>query len=314
MIAGYLIRYHQRTQPTQAACDRWSRRLKIACLGYLIPPVVVIAIIQRPLSGTNVLAMGAIGVTCLLCGALLGRIYIAIRRMPPRQAGAFLGCASMANMFSFGGLIVFSFWKNDGLQQLYLFELFKHFLYFGVFYPWCATFGRALGQKRPSLIGSFRAYPITLIPIGAVVIGLVMNFVIHGVNALSVTLPDWLMSVNGILVPLHVGLLTFAVGLTLRPSRISSYWLECMAVNVIAFVARPAITAGAAMACLALGWIDMLGFRAAILLAAMPVAFNSLIPPALYDLDMDLANSCWICSTVVMLIMVPGMYMFAGIG
>ena len=40
----------------------------------------------------------------------------------------------------------------------------------------------------------------------------------------------------------------------------------------------------------------------------MPVAFNSLIPPALYRLDEDLANSCWIFTSAMMVVVVPALY------
>ena len=314
MIVGYAVRRWQRSEAAEAACERWSHRCKIAVLAYLLPPVVVTALIRQPLTGTHVLTMGAIGALSLLSGALLGRLLISLWDMPPQRAGAFLGCAAMANIFSFGGLLVFSFWGNEGLQQLYLFELFKHVLYYGVFYPWCGTFGDGAARGRGGLMESLRAHPITLIPIVAVLIGLIVNFAIYreGVSVLS--LPQWISSVNRVLVPVHVGILTFAVGLTLRPSRISGYWTECVASGVIAFIARPAVTAAIAYGCFSIGWIDSLGFSAAVLISAMPVAFNSLIPPTLYGLDQDLANSCWIFTTVVMIVLVPIMYVAVGAG
>lgn len=314
MIVGYAVRRWQRSEAAKAACDRWSRRCKIAVLSYMVPLVVVTSLIRQPLTGTHVLTMGVIGALSLFSGAVLGRLLIFWWNMPPRKAGAFLGCTSMANIFSFGGLLVFSFWENEGLQQLYLFELFKHVLYYGVFYPWCGTFGDGANNGSGGLIGSLRAHPITLIPIVAVIIGLLANFAIYRDGIDVFTLPQWIASANRILVPAHVGLMTFAVGLTLRPSRISDYWAECVASGVIAFMARPAATAAIAYVCFSSGWIDSLGFRAAIVISAMPVAFNSLIPPTLYGLDLDLANSCWIFTTVVMIVLVPIMYMAVGAG
>jgi len=37
----------------------------------------------------------------------------------------------------------------------------------------------------------------------------------------------------------------------------------------------------------------------------MPVAFNALIPPSIYDLDLDLANSCWFFTTALLIIILP---------
>ena len=37
----------------------------------------------------------------------------------------------------------------------------------------------------------------------------------------------------------------------------------------------------------------------------MPVAFNALIPPSLYGLDLDMANSCWLISVLGMAGLLP---------
>jgi hypothetical protein len=41
----------------------------------------------------------------------------------------------------------------------------------------------------------------------------------------------------------------------------------------------------------------------------MPVAFNALIPPSLYNLDLDLANSCWLVSTSLLIFVLPALYL-----
>jgi predicted permease len=37
----------------------------------------------------------------------------------------------------------------------------------------------------------------------------------------------------------------------------------------------------------------------------MPVTFNSMIPPSIYDLDLDLANSCWFVTTALLVVVLP---------
>jgi predicted permease len=39
----------------------------------------------------------------------------------------------------------------------------------------------------------------------------------------------------------------------------------------------------------------------------MPVAFTALIPPSIYDLDIDLANSCWFITTSLLMAVLPGL-------
>jgi predicted permease len=40
----------------------------------------------------------------------------------------------------------------------------------------------------------------------------------------------------------------------------------------------------------------------------MPVAFNSVVASSLYELDLDLANSCWLMTTGAMVIVLPCLY------
>jgi hypothetical protein len=76
----------------------------------------------------------------------------------------------------------------------------------------------------------------------------------------------------------------------------------------------PLVTILLAAALVHQGLLSESGLRVAVILSAMPVAFNSLIPPSLYHLDEDLANSCWIATTCCLLILVPALYFLVGPG
>jgi hypothetical protein len=45
----------------------------------------------------------------------------------------------------------------------------------------------------------------------------------------------------------------------------------------------------------------------------MPVAFNALIPPSIYDLDLNLANSCWFFTTALLIFVLPGLLFILGL-
>ena len=47
---------------------------------------------------------------------------------------------------------------------------------------------------------------------------------------------------------------------------------------------------------------NALPLKVVIILSSMPVAFNALIPPSIYDLDLDLANSCWFVTMVLLVV------------
>jgi len=50
-----------------------------------------------------------------------------------------------------------------------------------------------------------------------------------------------------------------------------------------------------------------LPLKVVMILSSMPVAFNALIPPSIYDLDLDLANSCWFVTTALLAIVLPAL-------
>ena len=48
-----------------------------------------------------------------------------------------------------------------------------------------------------------------------------------------------------------------------------------------------------------------LPLKIVIILSSMPVAFTAIIPPSIYDLDLDLANSCWLVTTLSLALILP---------
>jgi len=69
----------------------------------------------------------------------------------------------------------------------------------------------------------------------------------------------------------------------------------------------PALTCALAVS-LGFGRIDGgLPLKVVLILSSMPVAFNALIPPSIYDLDLDLANSCWFVTTALLAAVLPAL-------
>ena len=53
---------------------------------------------------------------------------------------------------------------------------------------------------------------------------------------------------------------------------------------------------------------DGIVLKTILIMAAMPPAFMSLIPPKLYGLDVNLANSSWLVNTGMLVIVLPLLY------
>jgi hypothetical protein len=100
-------------------------------------------------------------------------------------------------------------------------------------------------------------------------------------------------------------LLLTSIGLALKFRRVRDYLKECLSVSLIKFLFVPILASSLAYL-LGFGNIDnALPLKVVIILSSMPVAFNALIPPSIYDLDLDLANSCWFFTTALLIIILP---------
>jgi predicted permease len=87
--------------------------------------------------------------------------------------------------------------------------------------------------------------------------------------------------------------------------RVREYLKECLSVSVIKFVMVPVMTTLLAYL-IGFGRIEGgLPLKVVMILSSMPVAFNALIPPSIYDLDLDLANSCWFFTTALLIVVLP---------
>jgi hypothetical protein len=100
-------------------------------------------------------------------------------------------------------------------------------------------------------------------------------------------------------------MLLVSIGLALRFRRVGDYVKEGASVAAIKFAMVPIATSTVAWS-LGFGAIDGgLPLKVVMILSSMPVAFNALIPPSIYDLDLDLANSCLLITMALLVIVLP---------
>lgn len=112
-------------------------------------------------------------------------------------------------------------------------------------------------------------------------------------------------TLNSVFVPLGTVMLLTSIGLAMRFRRVRDYLKESAAIAFIKFALVPVLASSAAYS-IGFGKIDGgLPLKVVVILSSMPVAFNALIPPSIYDLDLDLANSCWFVTTSLLIIVLP---------
>lgn len=95
----------------------------------------------------------------------------------------------------------------------------------------------------------------------------------------------------------------------MQVNAIRAYLRECYAVASIKFLISPIVITTAA-------WLLGLGepynglvLKVILIESCMPPAFNSLIPPQIYGLDVDLSNSCWLFCTGALVVVLPVLYL-----
>jgi predicted permease len=140
--------------------------------------------------------------------------------------------------------------------------------------------------------------PFILTALASILIGGLLN--VSGVER-----PAFYGALNRVLVPLGTVMLLASIGLAMRFRRVRDYLKESAAIAVVKFALVPMLATAAAVS-MGLGTIEGgLPLKVVLILSSMPVAFNALIPPSIYDLDLDLANSCWFFTTALLIAVLP---------
>jgi predicted permease len=216
-----------------------------------------------------------------------------------RKTGAMFGCGSFTNIGSIGALVCFVFLGESGFALVPIYKLFEELSYYAVGFPIAKYYSRSGGDERISRrLISLTRDPFIIVALTSIVLGGALNFS-------GVPRPPVFKSIVAVCVPLGTILLLASIGLALKFKRVRAYVKECVAVSLIKFILVPVLASTLAYR-IGFGAIDGgLPLKVVMVLSAMPVAFNALIPPSIYDLDLDLANSCWFFTTALLVVVLP---------
>jgi predicted permease len=299
---GYMI---------QKACSRDLIRLpmeveqlrkllqKVALL--LVNPITVVgAIWIVDIKGLSLAVLPAFGTGAILLGGALALGASKIMHLESRQTGAFFACGSFTNIGSIGALICFMFLGEKGFALVPIYKLFEEGTYYGIGFPVARYYsdGHRAGETPWQRVRGMAGDPFIVVALSAIILGGVLN-------ASGLRRPAVFHSLNSVLIPTGATLLLISIGLAMKFKRVKHYLRECLAVSSIKFLLVP-LTVSSAAYCIGLGGVEGgLPLKVVIILSAMPVAFNALIPPSIYDLDLDLANSCWLFTTSALVVVLP---------
>jgi predicted permease len=272
---------------------------KIALLG-LNPIAIVGAIWIVRIKDPGLIALPFVGFLALLTGGLLALGVAHILKLPPKKKGAIFGCGSFTNIGSIGALVCYVFLGEAGFALVPIYKLFEDVSYYAIGFPIAKYYS---GAKENNISMAIRLKgllkdPFIIAAVSSLIIGSLLN--LSGLER-----PESYGFANSVIVPLFTILLLISIGLSLRFSKIGNYLRESVSVSLIKFILVPSLISALAWT---IGFGEMeeaLPLKVVIILSSMPVAFNALIPPSIYDLDLDLANSCWFVTTSLLVLVLP---------
>ncbi len=273
---------------------------KVAMFG-LIPVSAMLSLWGLPAPAPRLLFLPLLGLSAWITGGASAIMLSRFLSLDRRQTGSMFCCGSFTNIGAVGSLICVMQYGEQTIALASLYRLCEEFFYFAVAYP-IARWYSLPAESAPRLdFTAFRMEPVLKAVLTALSIGLALN--LFGVPRSDVfgTCASASMIAGTICFLL-------SIGMGLRLSSLANYLRESACLSLIKFLIVPLIIITAA-SLLGLGSIDDgLPLKVVAILSSMPVAMNALIPPSIFHLDLDLANSCWIITTLALIIVVPVLY------
>ncbi len=256
----------------------------------------------------RVILLPVVGFCALMLGGLLGLGLAHLLKTETRQKGVLYCCGSFTNIGSIGGLVCYLFLGEVGFALVTIYKMSEEISYYTIGFP-IARFYSGATEGKQSLLRRIREVltdPFVAAAMSSFAVGLSLNL-------LQVPRPQFFETVTAISVPVGTFILIVSIGLGMRISSIAHYLRESIGISLIKFTIVP-LSACTLAYLFGLHLINNgLPFKVVMILSSMPVAFNALLAASIYDLDLDLANSCWLVSTGCLIIVLPLLYFLVSI-
>lgn len=308
LALGYIVQVlvNRQTIKLPVAMDRLRKLLQYIALLFLNPIAIVGAIWMVNIQNIRIAALPFLGLFALILGGMLALGAAKLLKLEPYKTGAMYGCGSFTNIGSVGALICFIFLGEPGFALVPIYKLFEEVSYYGIGFPIAKYYsGADASVDTWSRLKGLTRDPFIIVAISSIIIGGILNY--SGMSR-----PSFFGTVNAVFVPLATIMLLASIGMALKVRKIRNYVRESVAVSIIKFAIVPVTVS---MLALFIGFNDFDGglpLKVVIILSSMPVAFNALIPPSIYDLDLDLANSCWFVTTALLIVVLPILLLIIG--
>ncbi|MEE4113592.1 MAG: hypothetical protein V2I40_12310 [Desulfobacteraceae bacterium] len=280
--------------------DDLRKRLQKTALLFVLPLTVLGAIWIVDVRSLSIAALPLIGVGAIALGGILAMGAASVLRLEPHKTGALIPCGAFTNIGSIGALICYVYLGEKGFALVPIYKLFEELTYYAVGFP-IAKYFSAMDTKRNapgSRLKALASDPFILVALSSICLGGILNLS-------DLPRPEIVGMINAVFIPLGTGLLLVSIGLAMRFKNLRRHLNACALISLIKFAIVPCCATAVAWF-IGYGQIDNgLPLKVVMILSSMPVAFNALIPPSIYDLDLDLANACWFFTTSALIVVLP---------
>jgi predicted permease len=259
-----------------------------------IPLSVMLAIWQLDIQSWLFAWLPVIGTTFLLLGFLIGWLVSRLFKLKDIQHAVVAPAGSFTNMGAIGSFVVFVYLGESGFALVPLFKLFEEVIYFAFLFPYASKFSTLPNIKKRKIWQD----RVLQTMFAALLLGATLNLT-------EMARPEWFSYVTSVLIPTGTFSLMISIGLVFRFKAIFQHWRIALTLSLCKQILLPIIVLGLILLTGQAHFYDGLMLEVAVVLSAMPIAVLVILPAALYKLDQDLANACWVFSSLTFLVMLP---------
>jgi len=302
LLTGYIIQQLEKRKIIHLpiSLDKLRKLLQKIGLLFFVPISFIGALWIIRIDNLKIIALPFLGIFALLMGGILGFASAKLFKLNRKDTGSIFVCGSFTNIGSIGGLICYLFLGEKGFAFSLIYKLFEQVIYYAVGFPIAKSFSDSVikREKITSQLKKVFTDIFVVVALASITIGAFFN--LSGIER-----PEFYKTINAIFIPGGTVILLISIGLAVKFRKVKKYIKECVTISIIKFILMPLIISTIAIF-LGYGVIEEgLPLKVVIILSSMPVAFTALVPASIYDLNLDLANSCWLVTTLGLFIILP---------
>ncbi len=304
ILVGQVIKYINTTSliNNKEAFGKSVDRVRKVAFFIFNPIILINSYWIVDFSNIHIFVLPFMCVFILVISGSIGLLFSKLFKHNNQQRASMFACSTFSNLGTIGGLIAFSFLGESGFAIAAMFIVLESFYNYLVGYPVV----KILGEGTSKFKGNFKSFfqdPSIVIYLSAVVIGILLNLS-------PLKRPLFMLKYNEFMIPITSFLLIFPIAFKMNISKTHACLKEALVVTCIKFIIAPVLAISVAYL-FGLNTVENgLVIKALIVMNLVPCGFNSILVPTIYKADRDVANSIWIFTMVVLIIIVPIEYMF----